>query len=301
MTPTSPTLRVLLVLSLSGVSGAFSASPVHAQIRASELAAVSQTVDGTTLKVTYSRPRMRGRWPIFGTRAVQWGEVWTPGANYATLLETDRDMLMENIQVPKGKYSVWMVVRKDSAWTMLLDPKWRQFHMDHPVPNATQIHIPLRIDSAEVEDILSWSFPRVQVSGGTLAMHWARTRASVDFSVTPTLSDLLPELEARAYVGRYALRDRRTQKDSGVMVVTYEQGKLRGDFEPADDYLKRFVLMRVASDVFTVGLYDGSGALYEVLRPDMMLTFTRALDGGVSFEARGGYDVLFFTGRRQTP
>ena len=32
-----------------------------AQVRASELATVSQTVDGTTLTIEYSRPKARGR------------------------------------------------------------------------------------------------------------------------------------------------------------------------------------------------------------------------------------------------
>ncbi len=58
-------------------------TPVRAdaQIRASELQSIAQTVDGTTLRVTYSRPRLRGRSQVFGTRAVHWGEVWAPGAN----------------------------------------------------------------------------------------------------------------------------------------------------------------------------------------------------------------------------
>ena len=51
------------------VAGALITQPtvVSAQIRASELQTISQTVDGTTITLTYSRPRMRGRWPIFGT------------------------------------------------------------------------------------------------------------------------------------------------------------------------------------------------------------------------------------------
>ena len=130
-----------------------------AQIRASELQSLAQTVDGTTIRLTYSRPRTRERWPIFGTKIVQWGEVWTPGANWATLFETNREITVGNKRVPKGKYSVWFIVRKDSAWTMLLDPKWHQFHEDHPKPNDTQIHITLRVDTAAaMEDVLSGRF-----------------------------------------------------------------------------------------------------------------------------------------------
>jgi DUF2911 family protein len=42
------------------------------QLQASEAASISQTVDGTKLTVTYSRPRARGRRGLFGTQ-VKWG------------------------------------------------------------------------------------------------------------------------------------------------------------------------------------------------------------------------------------
>ena len=87
------------------------------------------------------------------------GRSVTPGANWATLFETNREITVGNKRVPKGKYSVWFIVRKDSAWTMLLDPKWHQFHEDHPKPNDTQIHITLRVDTAAaMEDVLSGRF-----------------------------------------------------------------------------------------------------------------------------------------------
>jgi len=106
--------------------------PLSAQIRASEIGVMSQTIDGTKLTVEYSRPRARGRDPLFGTKAVQWDEVWTPGANYATTLEVDRNIKLNGKSVPKGKYSVWMVVKKTGDWTMVLDPRVRLYHMEHP-------------------------------------------------------------------------------------------------------------------------------------------------------------------------
>ena len=270
-----------------------------AQIRASELQSLAQTVDGTTIRLTYSRPRTRERWPIFGTKIVQWGEVWTPGANWATLFETNREITVGNKRVPKGKYSVWFIVRKDSAWTMLLDPKWHQFHEDHPKPNDTQIPITLRVDTAAaMEDVLQWSFPVISVRGGTLAMHWARTRVSVDFTVTPTLSDQLAEREAAPFVGTYITREAKARADSGRVIVTYEGGGLKARFEPEDTYMKTFALMRVGPNVFTAGLYE-QGVIYEVLKPDMMFTFTLVNGKPATFEVRGDGDELYFTGRRK--
>src|SRR4051812_29853453 len=118
---------------------AATSSAALAQIRASELASVSQTVDGTRITIEYSRPRVRGRKQLFGTKLIEWNEVWTPGANYATTLETNRDITLSGHAVPKGKYSVWMVVRQKRPWTFVLDPRARLFHMAHPDSASNQI------------------------------------------------------------------------------------------------------------------------------------------------------------------
>src|SRR5688572_33459392 len=91
-----------------------------AQRRASELASVSQVVNGTRVTVEYSRPLARGRTP-FGERRdgiVHWGEVWTPGANWATTLEVDRDVELNGNRVAKGKYSVWTIPQPEE-WTVM--------------------------------------------------------------------------------------------------------------------------------------------------------------------------------------
>ena len=115
------------------------AMPAIAQVKASEISTMSQVIDGTTLTVRYSRPRVRGRNPLFGTVAVHWGEVWTPGANWATTLETDKAITLDGRAVPRGKYSVWFVVRQSGDWTMVLDPKWKQFHHTPPDSNPSQV------------------------------------------------------------------------------------------------------------------------------------------------------------------
>ena len=78
----------------------------EAQIRASERATVSQTVDGTVITVDFARPRRRGRAQVFGEE-VKWEEIWTPGANMATTLELSKPVQINGHPVAKGKYSVW--------------------------------------------------------------------------------------------------------------------------------------------------------------------------------------------------
>ncbi len=299
----SLTRRVAVTLALATTAAPLARA--DAQIRASELQTITQVVDGTSIKLTYSRPRLRGRTNVWGTRVVNWDEVWTPGANEATILETNRDVTISGVAVPKGKYSVWMIVSKDTTWTMLLDPKWKQYHTDHPKPNDTMIRVPVKatLSAPTVEEALTWTFPSVTARGGSIAMQWERTRVTMPFAVTPTLSELLPEAEARPYVGTYALTDAKTKKVEGKMIVTYERGGLKATFEPYDNYMKTFALLKVAPNYFTVGLFMSAevyadGEIYEVMRPDFMITFANS-GGQMTLEARGADDAAYFTGVRQ--
>ncbi|MEO7353661.1 MAG: DUF2911 domain-containing protein, partial [Gemmatimonadales bacterium] len=213
-----------------------------AQIRASELGTISQVIDGTKLTITYSRPRTRGRIKLFGTNAARWGETWTPGANWATTLEVSKDVTIGARPVPKGKYSVWMVLKEPGDWTMVLDPESHRFHMDPPDSTGGQIRFPVRIDQAEFVDVLTWSMPELTVNGGTIAMQWGTTRATMKLVVQPSLKVELAESEARPYLGRYRYTTM-SGSDSGksvTLTLSYENGTLKGEFDPVDKYMGRF-------------------------------------------------------------
>src|SRR5258705_9098979 len=156
----------LLSLALSLVT----ATDLHAQIRASEIGTFTQMIDGTKISMSYSRPRGRGRDPLFGNvKAVHWDKVWTPGANYATTIEVNRPVTLDGHAVKAGTYSVWMVVKQSGTWTMVLDPKVRIYHMQPPDSNATQIRFPVKTHDAPYLDVLTWSMPERRSNGGMLS------------------------------------------------------------------------------------------------------------------------------------
>lgn len=275
--------------------------PLTAQIRASEKGTVSQTVDGTTLTVEYSRPRSRGRDPIFGTPAVKWGETWTPGANWATTLDVSKPVKLDGHPVRKGKYSVWMVVRKDSNWTLVLDPEPHRFHMNPPDSAATQLRIPVRAEAAPFTDVLTWSMPALRMDGGTLVMQWERVRVPIDVTVEPSLVMTFPAAEAAQYVGEYSFIERdQTGKEKELgFTVSHEDGTLKARFIPEDPYMKKFALIRIAPDWFAPGVYDETGKIYEVLRPDVTVEFKRENGRVVGFTVRDDEDHLWGTGTRK--
>ena len=271
--------------------------PLTAQIRASEIGTMSQTIDGTTIRIEYSRPRSRGRENLFGTKAVRWDETWTPGANWATTLEVDKPVKIDGRPVPKGKYSVWMVVRQDSTWTVVLDPRSRRFHMEPPDSTADQIRIPVRVEAAPFTDVLTWSMPAMRIDGGTLVMQWERVRVPLHVLVEPSLTMTFPAAEAPQYVGEYKFVEDSAgkQKISGFTIL-HEKGTLKGRWTPQDPYMKTFALIRVAPDAFVAGVYDENGEIYEVLKPDLMFEFKRENGKVTSFTLRDMEDNLWGTG-----
>src|SRR5215218_1928112 len=122
--PATPLALASLVVGL--LAGA--ARPASAQRRASELATVTQVIDGATVGIEYYRPMLRGRRPFGPGAVVHWGEVWTPGANWATTLEASRDVRLNGQALPKGKYSVWLIPQETGDWTLFLSPDARRFH-----------------------------------------------------------------------------------------------------------------------------------------------------------------------------
>lgn len=276
-------------------------APAEAQIRASELGSITQTIDGTKLTVEYSRPRSRGRDPLFGTRAVHWDEVWTPGANWATTLDVSRNVKLNGNSVPKGKYSVWLIVRKSGDWTAVLEPRTRLFHMSPPDSNATQVRFPVKRQEVTFTDVLTWSFPALRANGGTLALEWERTRIAMDIEVEPSLKTTMREDDARQYVGRYDYTEKGPNDTpiTKTFILSYEDKTLKGEWIPSDPYMKRFAMLRISPDWFTPGLYDARGQIYEVLRPDMVFEFRRDKGTAVSFEVRDDEDKVFATGTRK--
>ena len=291
--------RCALVVAMGMVGNAM---PAIAQVKASEIGTMSQVIDGTTITMQYSRPRVRGRNPLFGTEAVHWGEVWTPGANWATTLETSKAITLEGRAIPKGKYSVWFVVRQSGDWTLVLDPKWKQFHNMPPDSNPAQIRFAVHAGEAPFAEVLTWSMPALRVDGGTLVMNWDRTAVSLNVGVSPTLTTTLPLADAQQYLGSWDFSEvDSTGKvtNTSPLVLDYENGTLKGRVGLWNNYLKHFAMVRVAPDWFVPAVYDKDGVIYEVLRPDVTIEFTREKGRPMTFEWRGEDDKVFAKGRRR--
>lgn len=279
---------------------------MHAQVRASEPATVSQTVDGTVLTVEYSRPRSRGRSPIYGGE-VRWGEVWTPGANWATTLEVTNDVIIDGHPVPKGKYSVWMQV-EPGDWTVILDPRAKQFHTAHPEPDSAQIRFGVTPDSVTGPDVLIWSFPTISTSGMVLRMAWAGRSVSMSVAVTPSHPLTFAAALAAQYVGRYSLRwiprDTTVVRTDSVPPpvetwnISYTEDRLVLDWEVVGDEEAPYhaILVSIGDDAFYPGFIE-AGDIFDAV-PSLATEFSVADGKATGFVIRRKDDSIQAVGTR---
>ena len=288
-------------------------SPATAQIRASERALLAQTIDGTTLTLDFARPRVRGRDSIFGGQ-VYWTEVWTPGANMATTLEVNRDIQMDGHPVPKGKYSVWMVVVPGDTWTFVLDTVWSLYHEARPPERPGQIRFPITPVAAPNTEVLTWSFPEVTATGAQLRMAWADRMVNLRVTVEPRYTTTLPAAEAAPYVGSYTVRWATSPGSTAApdppmkLKVAYEHGGLVGHWSPELwEELERVLLIRIAPNWMVMGFTSdsgtatgtGTGEVLDDIFMEMIFEFAKPVNGQAeTIELRGRRDRLLGTGMR---
>jgi len=197
------TVVATLLLALAATSAA-AALPCAAQGRLSEKGMTAQTVGETTITVEYYRPVARGRDTLFGG-VVAWGEHWTPGANWATTVDVDHDVRVEGRPLPKGKYSLWTVVRPD-AWIVEFHRRSRLFHMARPDSTDEQLRLTVRPDSGAPAEVLTFDFPEVAAGATTLRLRWGTVVVPLHFTIiAPPLKLLASRTERARYLGRYDL------------------------------------------------------------------------------------------------
>lgn len=84
----------------------------------SPTATITQKIGVSNVSVEYSRPGAKGR-EIFGG-LVKYGELWRTGANKATKITFEEDVVFGGQKIKKGSYSLF-TIPNDKAWKILLN------------------------------------------------------------------------------------------------------------------------------------------------------------------------------------
>jgi hypothetical protein len=161
----------------------------------------SRYVDGKWIEIDYGRPLKRGR-TLFGTGADYAKQlnagapVWRAGANKSTRLKTEAPLVIGGKTLPPGEYSVFVELKSPTEWTFIVsnhtaqetfnrDDKsgaiWGSFGYD---AKNDVLRAPMRVTKSAVSvEEFTIGFVDVTATGGSLAMWWDTTMATVPFTL----------------------------------------------------------------------------------------------------------------------
>lgn len=165
-----------MMMAAIGLIGAGSLMLMGQRQRASAHESVTATLNGKKVTIEYGRPQMKGR-EIFG-KLVPYGQVWRTGADEATTLTTEGDLMLGSLHVPAGTYALF-TLPAENEWTLIVNKtakQWGAFKYDASA-DLGRVKMTVKQLSSPVEVFTIGLEPKG--SGGTLKMQWEKTEASI--------------------------------------------------------------------------------------------------------------------------
>ena len=208
--------------------------------RPSQKASVTQTIGVTDVKITYSRPGVKGR-KIWGdplpeqasTKGeatlddqnvrpkeaviVPYGHVWRTGANEATMFEITDDVLINGQKLAAGSYSLHTIPTK-TEWTIVFNGtsnQWGSFRYD---PAKDTLRVKAKPEwKSDNQEWLEYSFDPVTENSAQVNIRWEKINVPFTVSIADVNATTLAKL--RAAVGAAKPDDWRTPMQAGNWAV----------------------------------------------------------------------------------
>lgn len=141
---------------------------------------VELLLNGKRLSVDYGRPSMRGR-KIMGS-VVPYGKVWRTGANAATGFTTQADLILGNVKLPHGSYTLYSLP-SSKQWKLIINKQTGQwgtvYNEKLDIARISLKKKPL----AHVVEKFTITLERTSDKSGVMKLSWEKTQLSVDFQI----------------------------------------------------------------------------------------------------------------------
>jgi len=131
------------------------------------------------IHIDYSAPSVRGR-IIFGG-LLAYGEVWQSGAHNATWIETNKDILINEILLKAGKYGFFTIPTKDK-WTIILNKNWNQHGKDDYNVDDDVLRFDVTPEiSEQITEQLTYQVEKLNNKEGIISLSWEKVSLSFPF------------------------------------------------------------------------------------------------------------------------
>ncbi len=166
-TPATPTPAIL---------GGGATTEVHPGDAGSPHVRTEWVVDGANISITYGRPYLKDR-VVGESVAPKADRVWRLGADEATTLVTDRDLMLGSAHVPAGEYTLWTTHMNDE-FHLIINSETGQwgtaYNADHDLAHAAMEVGELATPAEQLT---------LKIENGKLGFDWGTMTASVPLMV----------------------------------------------------------------------------------------------------------------------
>ncbi len=120
------TKNLMSVLSLTFFLGLMSfVASAQSEEKPSPAKEATGKIGDVNVTINYSSPAVKGR-KIFG-ELEPYGKVWRTGANEATRIKFDKDVVVEGEQLPAGEYALFTIPEENGDWTVIFNKESKQW------------------------------------------------------------------------------------------------------------------------------------------------------------------------------
>ena len=133
------------------------------------------------IHIDYSSPGVRGR-IIFGG-LVGYDNVWQAGAHNATWIETNKDLIINNEVLPKGKYGFFTIPSKGD-WTVMINKNWDQHGKDEYDAKDDVIRFKVTPTlSDKITEHLEYKVEKTGDTEGAITLVWEKVTINFPFKL----------------------------------------------------------------------------------------------------------------------
>lgn len=147
------------------------------------------SLGGHTVTINYNAPSVKGReGQIFNQGGLiqkthKEYPVWRAGANAATTLSTDADMKIGNLDVPAGKYTLFVDISDPDNWVLIVNKKTGEWGLAYDASQDLG-KTPMQMSKPpEMVEQLKYTLTSESNTKGTLTLAWEDHAASVSIEV----------------------------------------------------------------------------------------------------------------------
>ena len=138
---------------------------------------IKQQVGLANISLNYGQPNAKGR-PVFG-KLIPFGKLWRTGANSATKITFDQEVLIDKQLIPAGTYALYTIPQK-KEWTIIIHKNSKLWGTAgyNKTNDLLRFKVPA-MPLKEYSETLSINFENFHANGGDLVIKWEKTQVRI--------------------------------------------------------------------------------------------------------------------------